>query len=48
MERMSKIHIWIGSTSLDKEKYSQYFEFDYSTENYNGLKYIGLYDSSIQ
>jgi hypothetical protein len=28
---MNKIHIWIGSTSLDEEEYNAYFKIDYST-----------------
>lgn len=32
MERMSKIHIWIGNTKKSEEEYYKYFELDYSTE----------------
>lgn len=29
---MSKIHIWIGTTTKTEEEYLKYFELDYSTE----------------
>jgi hypothetical protein len=32
LERMKKVHIWIGKTSLNEEEYGKYFELDYSTE----------------
>ncbi len=32
LERMKKIHIWIGSTNKSEENYLKYFELDYSTE----------------
>lgn len=32
MNRMSRIHIWMGTTQKSEEDYLQYFELDYSTE----------------
>jgi hypothetical protein len=32
MNKMSKIHIWVGTTHKNEEEYMQYFELDYSTD----------------
>ena len=32
IERMKKVHIWIGKNSLNEEDYEKYFELDCSTE----------------
>jgi hypothetical protein len=39
IERMKKVHIWIGKNSLSEEEYEKYFELDYSEGDFEDPDY---------
>jgi hypothetical protein len=42
VERMKKIHIWIGNTSLNQEKYDKYFSQDDDVSDF--FKDLGIFE----